>query len=181
MNLGRLKGSLFFGVGIFAVALLTRASPQRPQERPSISYGTAKVSLGMTMEQVQQSLAGASRHMQTIPSFKQSVMVYVNGQPEPTSEGQIIFGNGRVTYADYKMPIIDTAEELAQEIAGAVDNMETKTCALSNYSAHGTGGETSQTIFDCGSRRFNVMTFHTFGSNARTTSVDIEIGNLATK
>lgn len=103
-------------------------------------------------------------------------MVYVNGQSD--SEGQIIFGDGRVvTYADFKMPAANTAEELAQEIQGAVDNMETKTCDLSNYTSHGTGGEISQSIFNCGSRRFTVSSFHTFGVSARTTDIEIAIGH----
>jgi hypothetical protein len=168
-----MQRALLAGSVIVAVALCGGA--QRSQEQPSITYGFSKVSLGMTVNQVQQSLAGASRHMQTLPDFKESAMVYVDGQSD--AEGQIIFGDGRVTYADFKMPAVNTAEELAQEIQGAVDNMETKTCDLSNYTSHGTGGEISQSTFKCGSRRFTVQTFHTFGVNTRTTDVEIAIGH----
>lgn len=70
------------------------------------------------------------------------------------------------------------AVELAQEIAGAVENMATKTCTLANYSSHGTGGGAFQTIFDCGSKSFNVMTVETLGTNERFTLVGITIGAI---
>jgi hypothetical protein len=79
------------------------------------------------------------------------------------------------------MLTVDSADELAQEIAGAVDNMETKTCETSNYSVHGTGGGFSQIISQCGSRRFNVMTVQVLGSPARTVNVNIEIGQIVAK
>jgi hypothetical protein len=69
---------------------------------------------------------------------------------------------------------------LAQEIAGAIENMTTKTCAVRNYSSHGTGGGFSQSIFDCGSKSFNVMTVETLGTNERYTHVEITIGAIPT-
>lgn len=181
----RVHGTLLVvGVCMFA-GLLNGGVPQRSQERrqdrPFISYGTAKVSLGMTIEEVQQNLATSSRHMKTLPDDTDSSLVYVNGQSEPNSEGQIIFKRGRVIYADYKMPVVNNADELAQEIAGAVDTMETKTCDVSNYSAHGTGGGFTQSIFECGSRRFNVMAVQELGNSVRAINVNIEIGYAATK
>jgi hypothetical protein len=156
------------------VALLAREeSAQRKQEPPSIAFGMAKVSLGMTVEQVQESLSGAARHIQFLPDKKTS-LVCRNGDDD--TEGQVTFSGGRAIYAQYQMPNVHSADELAQEIAGAVDNMETKTCEASNYSAHGTGGGFSQVIFECGSRRFNVMTSQILGSSTRTINVNIEIG-----
>lgn len=171
-----MRGALFV-VSAFIFAIALNGAPQRSQERPSIAYGTANVSLGMTVEQVEQSLQGGSRYMKTIPGYKDSTLVYVNGQSNPTSEGQIIFSNGRVTYADYKMPDVSNADELAQEIAGAVDEMETKTCIISNYTAHGTGGGFSQSTFECGARRFLVMTTQTLGNNTKSIHVSLEIGH----
>jgi hypothetical protein len=163
-----------------ALALLTglNGAPQRPQAQPTISFGTAVISLGMTVEQVEQHLAQAALHTKPLSEDKNNVLVYLNGG---NSEGQIAFGNGHVVYADYQMPVVNSADELAQEIAGAVDSMETKTCAVSNYTAHGTGGGFSQSIFECGSKRFNVMTVQEFGSSPRAVNVNIEIGRIVAK
>ena len=60
-------------------------------------------------------------------------------------------------------PTPHNAKELAHEVAGAVETMDTKLCALRNYSSHGTGGGLSEAIFDCGSN----------------TNVEITIGVLA--
>jgi hypothetical protein len=166
-------------VGTIAVATWLSGAAQRTQGQPSIGYGTAKVSLGMSVEQVQQHLAEANRHIKTL-SDKDTALVYQNGE-SVDFEGQITFGSGHVIYADYHMPVANSADELAQEIAGAVDNMETKTCEASNYFAHGTGGGFSQSIFECGSRRFNVMTVQTLGSSVRTVNVNIEIGRTVAK
>jgi hypothetical protein len=169
--------SLLKTMGLVCAVVLTSGlneAPQRTQGQPSIIYGTAKISLGMTLEQVQQHLAEASRHIE-MHSDKVTALVYINGEANDF-EGQITFANGRVIYADFHMPNIRSADELAQEIAGAVDNMESKTCDASNYSAHGTGGGFSQIIFECGSRRFNVMTVQQLGSATRTVNVNIEIG-----
>ncbi len=154
-------------------------SQQLAQEQPSIAYGMAKISLGMTVEQVEQHLAEAARHIKK-GSDKDTTLVYLNGE-STDFEGQITFAGGHVIYADYHMPTVDSADELAQEIAGAVDNMGTKTCEASNYSAHGTGGGFTQIIFQCGSRRFNVMTVQVLRSAARTVNVNIEIGQIVAK
>ncbi len=167
-------------VGTLAVLLELNGAPQRPQVKPTISYGTAGISLGMTIEQVEQHLAQAARHTKAISPDKNSVSVYPNGE-DTDFEGQITFGNGRVVYADYHMPVTNSADDLAQEIAGAVDDMETKTCTASNYAAHGTGGGFTQSIFDCGSKRFNVMTVQTLGSSTRWVNVQIEIGQIVAK
>jgi hypothetical protein len=164
-------------VGAVALTSGLNGAPQGTQGQPSITYGMAKISLGMTVEQVQQHLAEASRHIKAL-SNKDTALVYRNGESQDF-EGQITFANGRVIYADFHMPEIKSADELAQEIAGAIDNMESKTCDSSNYSAHGTGGGFSQIIFECGSRRFNVMTVQELGSTTRTVNVNIEIGQTA--
>ena len=164
-----------------AVALIPgiKGEAQRAQVQPSITYGMAKISLGMTVEQVEQHLAESARHIKK-GSDKDTELVFTNGESSDF-EGQITFASGRVIYADYHMPVAHSADELAQEIAGAVENMETRTCETSNYSAHGTGGGFSQIIFQCGLRRFNVMTVQALGSAVRTVNVNIEIGQIATK
>jgi hypothetical protein len=169
-----------FGL-VGAVALVTtlNGTAQRTQRQPSISYGETTISLGMTVEEVERHLADAARHIKTL-SDKDTALVYRNGETDDF-EGQITFRARHVVYADFHMPNVHSADELAQEIAGAIDTMETKTCEASNYTAHGTGGGFSQSIFECGSRRFNVMTTQVFGSNMRTIHVNIEIGQTASK
>jgi hypothetical protein len=169
----------FFVVsGAVGLAASLALAAQRTQSQPSITFGMAKVSLGMTVDQVQESLSGAARHIEFLPD-KQTSIVRRNGDDD--TEGQVNFSGGQAIYAQYQMPNAHTADELAQEIAGAVDNMETKTCEASNYSAHGTGGGFSQSIFDCGSRRFNVMTMQILGSSVRSINVNIEIGQPVAK
>jgi hypothetical protein len=166
-------------IGAVGVATALNGTPQRTQ-RPSISYGGATISLGMTVEEVERHLADAARHLKTV-SDKDTALVYLNGVTDDF-EGQITFSTSRhVIYADFHMPNVHSADELAEEIAGAVDSMETKTCEASNYSTHGTGGGLSQSIFECGTRRSNVMTTQVFGSNMRTINVNIEIGQTVAK
>jgi hypothetical protein len=167
-------------VGVFALFTVLGAA-QRPQTEPTISYGTAGISLGMTVEQVEQHLAQAARHTKPVSDDdKNNLLVYLNGG-DADFEGQIAFRNGRVVYADYQMPVTDNSDDLAQEIAGAIENMETKTCTASNYSAHGTGGGFTQSTFECGSKRFFVMTVQALGSNVRRVNVHIEIGQMVAK
>jgi len=152
-----------------------------PQAQPTVSYGSAGVSLGMTFEQVEQQLAHAARHGKPFSEDdKNNLLVYLDAADNDL-EGQIAFRNGHVVYADYQMPVANSPDDLAQEIAGAVDNMETKICTASNYTAHGTGGGFTQIIFECGSKRFNVMTVQTLGSNVRRVNVHIEIGQMVAK
>ena len=83
-------------------------------------------------------------------------------------------------YAAFQLPVAHNAVELAQEIAGAIENMATKSCTVANYSSHGTGGGFSQVIFNCGSKNFDVMTVETLGTNERYTFVEITIGAIPT-
>jgi hypothetical protein len=78
------------------------------------------------------------------------------------------------------LPTARNAAELAQELAGAVENMQTKACVVRNYTSHGTGGGVSQTIFDCGSKSFDVMTVETLGTDERYSNVEITIGSIPT-
>lgn len=153
---------------------------QRSQQAPSIAFGGAQVSLGMKVEQVEKNLAESARHIEFLTD-KHTALVRVNNVPVPTGdEGQITFYDGRVVYAAFQLPVARNAEELAQEIAGAIENMDTKICTVANYSSHGTGGGTSQVIFDCGSKRFNVITFEVIGNKERYTNVEITIGAIPT-
>jgi hypothetical protein len=83
--------------------------------------------------------------------------VYVNGVSDDF-EGQVTVRGGHVIYSQFEMPDAHSFDELAQEIAGTVDNMETKTCTISNFASHGTGGGRTDSVFDCGSKRFNAET-----------------------
>lgn len=166
--------------GAVASLLGPNVEAQRRQQPPSIEFGGAHVSLGMTVEQVEKNLVESARHIEFM-SDKHTALVRINNAPVPAGdEGQITFFDGRVVYAAFQFPWTHDAVELAQEIAGAVENMPTKTCTLANYSSHGTGGGFSQTIFDCGSKSFNVMTVETLGTNERDTYVEISIGAIPT-
>ncbi len=166
--------ALTLAVAVAFLSLNTRA--QRKQEPPSIAFGGAQVSLGMTTEQVEKNLSENARHIEFMTD-KHTALVRINNAPVP-SEGQVTFFDGRVGYAAFHFPDAHDADQLAQEIAGAVENMDTKVCTLSNYSSHGTGGGLSQTIFDCGSKSFNVMTTEILGHNDRYTHVEITIGAI---
>ena len=152
---------------------------QRIQEQAFMTYGQARITLGMTVEQVEQHLSEGGRRIQFL-SDKETAIVYRNGVTDDF-EGQITFRSGHVIYADYHMPNALNADDLAQEIAGAVDDMETKTCTISNFTAHGTGGGHSDSIFECGARRFTVYTMQTLGSKTKTINVNIEIGQTVSK
>jgi hypothetical protein len=170
---------VFAVAGVIAVATVLHGAAQRTQEQPSISFGMAKISFEMTVEQVKESLSGAARHI-TLLSDKETSLVYRDGVGDDT-EGQITFYGGRVAFAQYQMPNVQSADELAQEIAGAVDSVETKTCSVSNFSAHGTGGGHSDTVFACGSKRIIIMTAQLLGSNVKTINVSIKIGETRAK
>lgn len=145
--------------------------------QPTISFGMAKISLGMTVREVEQNLAGAGRHLQMLGD-KETAIVYRNGTSEPEGdEGQVTFYDGRVAFAQFQMPNARTAEDLALEIAAAVDSMETKQCEVSNFAGHGTGGEHSESIVECGGKRFEVTTFHELGSQMRFVNVGLAIGS----
>ena len=161
-------------IGVLALATGLEGAAQRKPEQPWLEFGGAKISLGMTIEQVQEQLSGAGWHIQILAD-KKTAMVDRNAD-----SGQVRFSDGRAIYAEYQMPEVQSADELAQEIAGAVDSMETKTCAASNSSSHGTGGGVSQSIFECGPRSFNIQTLEVFGSSRRTVNVNIQIGHTAT-
>jgi len=164
--------------GAIAAVLGLNMEAQRKQEPPSIEFGAAQVSLGMTVEQVEKNLAESARHIEFMTD-KHTALVRINNAPVPSGdEGQVTFFDGRVAYAAFHFPDAHDADQLAQEIAGAVENMDAKVCAVSNYSSHGTGGVLSQTIFDCGSKSFNVMITETLGHKERYTHVEITIGAI---
>ncbi|HXM93142.1 MAG TPA: hypothetical protein VOA64_02635 [Candidatus Dormibacteraeota bacterium] len=165
-------------IGAIAVFLGLNMEAQRKQERPSIDFGGAQVSLGMTLEEVEKNLAANARHIEFMTD-KHTALVRINNAPVPSGdEGQVTFFDGHVAYAAFHFPDAHNADQLAQEIAGAVENVDTKVCTVSNYSSHGTGGALSQTIFDCGSKSFNVMTTEILGHNERYTHVEITIGAI---
>lgn len=166
-------------LAVLGVLLLFAGGASRAQKQegqPSISFGLASVSLGMTVTEVEHRLSEGGRHLKFLPD-KVTGMVYRNGD-DSGSEGQVTFVDGRARLAIFQMPAVTSADELAQEIAGAVDAVDSKSCDISNYSAHGTGGGFSQSIFKCGSRRFNVMTVESLGSRERTVNVNIELGSI---
>jgi hypothetical protein len=172
MNL--LKALVVMGAIVAALGLSMEA--EQKQEPVSIEFGGAQVSLGMTVEQVEKNLAESGRHIELLTD-KHTALVRVNNAAGYSGhEGQVTFFDGRVAYAAFHFPDAHDADQLAREIAGAVDSMETKVCAASNYSSHGTGGSLSETMFDCGSKSFDVMTTETLGHNERYTHVEMTIG-----
>jgi len=166
--------------GMVATFLGLNSEGQRRQGSPSIEFGGAQVSLGMTVEQVEKNLAESARHVQFLID-KHTALVRVDNVSLPAGdEGQVTFFDGRVVYAAFQFPVARNADELAKEIAGAIENMATKTCTVANYSSHGTGGGFSQVIFDCGSKSFNVMTVESLGTDEHYTHVEITIGVIPT-
>ncbi|MGC1417043.1 MAG: hypothetical protein WA817_17275 [Candidatus Acidiferrum sp.] len=165
-------------IGAIPIVLAFNMEAQRKQEPPSIEFGGAQISLGMTVEQVQKNLAANARHIELMTD-KHTALIRINNAPLPSgSEGQVTFFDGRVAYAAFHFPDAQDADQLAQEIAGAVENMDTEACAISNYSSHGTGGGLSQTIFDCSSKSFDVVTTEILGHSERYTHVEITIGTI---
>lgn len=168
------------GLGAIGIGLLganTRA--QRNDALPSIGFGTAEVSLGMTVGQVERVLAQSARHLEFLSEDTHTALVRINHVAEPKGdEGQVTFLNGKAVYVAFQFPNATTAEQLGQELAGAVDSMDPKTCLASNYSSHGTGGSLSQTRFECGSKSFDVMTTESIGDAQRYTNVEITMGAI---
>lgn len=164
-----------------APALLARAHEGKQQ--PYLKFGGARVSLGMTVEQVERNLAAIGGHLkffydgQTASGMtEQAASVTLKSPPEPNSdEGQVTFYNGRVGYADFKFSGTRDAVVLAQELTGAIENVDARNCSLENFTAHGTGGGHTDSIFTCGSKTVRVMTIEPLGDD-RSVIVSIEIG-----
>ena len=163
-------------VVLVTFVLFVYSAPLAQQQSPSLMFGTSSIALGMTHAQVSQALATANRHIKMMSEDSGAV---VNGRQEDW-EGQIIFSNDRVVYAAFDLPPVRNTDDLAQEIAGAVDNMDSNNCAVHNYTSHGTGGSTAVTKFECGSRRFSIMTTQVYGQQ-KSVGVKLEIGNAQTK
>lgn len=174
MNL--LKALAVMGAIVVGLGLSMKA--KQKQEPASIEFGGARVSLGMTVEQVGKNLAESGRHIELLTD-KHTALVRINNAAGYSGhEGQVTFFDGRVAYAAFHFPDAHDADQLAREIAGAVDSMDTKVCAASNYGSHGTGGSLSETIFDCGSKSFDVMTTEALGHSERYTHVEVTIGAI---
>src|SRR5437870_4431158 len=118
------------------MAVVAYATAQRSQEQAALTYGDGTISLGMTVEEVEQRLSDSGRHIQFLPD-KVTSLVRLNGTTGAT-EGRIIFTNSRVVYADYHVANVSTAEDLAEEIARAVETTNRATCVASLASSHGT-------------------------------------------
>lgn len=167
-------------VGALSLAARLGGAPQAAQDQPSVQFGDVHISLGMTVDQVNQRLWKASIMVAPLQEDPLNLLVCQKDCKDAANvEGQIAFKNGHVVYAAYSMPSAESAADLAQEIAGAIENMDNKTCTVSNNTSHGTGGTFTQSIFYCGAKRFNVMTTSAFGSSAGSTNVNIEIGQLS--
>ena len=166
---------------------LTPTRPaERSQQEPFISYGGARISVGMTIGEVKRALSQANRHIEQDSSSGNIWIVSPNGSNILGEDGQITFNKDpepHVVFASYNLPDVKTAEELAKEIAFAVDSMDSKVCVASNFSARGTGGGHSDTVFECGLQRFEVSTGYILGafSSIRPTNVSIRIGDPVVK
>jgi hypothetical protein len=134
----------------------------------------------MTVEQVERGLSEGARHIKFMKEDKHTALVQVNNSTEPEGdEGQVTFFNGRVVYAAFDFPMPRDTHEFAQELAGAVDAMDSKKCTASNFSGHGTGGGYSETRFDCGVKGFEVTTVEQLGTNERyAPELKITIGEI---
>ena len=161
--------------GVVVLAATLGLAAQRVQQ-PSLNFGAANISLGMTLQEAQNLLTGAGQHIHFIPDEKPPVRTAMIDEDD--YYGQVTFWDGRVVFVKYQMPVAHNPDELAQEIAGAVDSMETKTCSASNYSSHGTGGGFSESIFQCGPKRFSVTTTQVLRSGVRDINVSIQIGHI---
>ena len=165
-------------VGVWlAMNLLVKVDAQPRDEQPSIDFGGARIALGMTIETVKQNLAANGRHLQFLNDGV-TEMVVLNNSTEPfAGEGQVTFIDGRVAYASFQFPETRDAVQLAQELAGAIENVETTDCTLRNFTAHGTGGGHSDIIATCGPKTIMITTIDPLGGD-RFTNVVIEIGSL---
>ena len=110
---------------VSAALLLPAWSNDMAQEvhsQPSISFGTASISLGMTVEQVQSALSGSGMHLkyltaggaesstrQSNPKTREETSIVYRNSDE--DEGQITFSSGRVVYAQFQMPVVQSADE----------------------------------------------------------------------
>jgi hypothetical protein len=164
-------------LAVVVVMSALQGTAQRGQQEPSIRYGLSTISLGMTLAQTQQSLSSSGRHLEQLQGDPDKATWIVSTNARKNDEGQVTIRNGKVVYADYTMPDARDADELGQEIAGAIESMSTKTCQAQNYSSRGTGGNFSQSIFSCGLQRFDIQTAQVIGS-PRQVNVNIRIGSV---
>ncbi len=160
-----------------AMAAVGYATVLRWQDQVALTYGDATISLGMTVDEVEQRLAESGRHIQFLPD-KNTSLVWRNG-PSGVAEGQIIFKNSRVVSADYHMTNVSRAEDLTQEIAQAVETMKSATCVPSNSSSRGTAGGFSKVSFDCGSKKFDIQTVQDPRTAERSVNVNIRIAQTS--
>lgn len=159
---------------LLAVALVSTGfmgcSPSGPQEQPSVSFGASRIYLGMAKEEVQRRLAESARHIvvQTgLPAGDQhlswaTVVRNSTSGPDDSDEGVITFRDERVTSAGLSMPAPQDADELAEEIANAVEGMQVKTCIVENSRNASTraGLEETRVLtrFRCGSQYLGITT-----------------------
>jgi hypothetical protein len=154
----------------------------QPREQASINFGTAKISLGMTKAQAERSLSAAARHIEFVNAGGQSKATVVrDGQPNDFNQS-ITFRDDIVVDAVSLMPTPNSVDELAEQIATAVDNMETKSCSAAtdrSRTLSGTGeGRFLMIRFTCGTQRISLNTIKLSLPNHESvsTSVGIAIG-----
>lgn len=162
-----------------ALASWSMGCAQRKQEQPSITFGTARISLGMTMEEVKQRLSEAAMHIDFKSPDKNMAYVIRNGELYGL-DGGITFHDGYVIDAVLSMPNAKSAEDLAEQISNAVNNMETKLCTASSNrtgtSESAVSVGTLQTSFVCGSRRIGLLTMRVWTPNHETTTTTVSVG-----
>jgi hypothetical protein len=98
----------------------------------------------MTVGQVERDLAAAGRHLEFLYSgqtasgmTEQGASVTLNKVTGPGADaGQVTFYNGRVGYAAIQFSGTRDAVVLAQELAGAIENVDARSCSLENFTAH---------------------------------------------
>ena len=125
--------TLFRSLAVICTVILASglyAGPQRKQEPPSITFGGAQVSLGMTVELVEKNLAASTRHIEFLAD-KRTAVVRLNGASVPNGdEGQVTFADGHLVYAAFNFPVALNADQLAQELAGLLRTWTRKSAQL---------------------------------------------------
>jgi hypothetical protein len=169
--------------GLFVCALLTlfasvSLESQRKQELPSLEIDGTLIQLGMTQVQVMTALDKNGMKLRFLWDGHAALVVRKDAPNLNDADSQSTFYDGRAAYVSFQFPQAHSAVQLAQEIAGAVELVESKDCSLRNFSAHGTGGGHSDVIASCGSKTIVIMTSEPLNGE-RSTHVEISIGSSA--
>lgn len=166
-------------VGTLLTLTALNLESQRKEEPPSLEIHGTRIQLGMTREQVMTALDKIGMKLRFLWDGHTALVLKRDTPPNPDDfDSQITFYDGRAAYVSFQFPEAQSAVQLAQEIAGAVEIVEDKNCSLENFSGHGTGGGHSDVIANCGPKTITIMTSEPLNGE-RSTHVEISIGSAA--